>query len=106
MKNQISEDIKRAICKRNHYEAAKKLLDDYYYDQCGHIDAYSRDMDLKRLFPIKMVYPFHDHLCYVLGLEGVKYVILIKVKHQFLHARYHDLNEVFDELGVIIDLKK
>lgn len=43
MKNQISEDIKRAICKRNNYETAKKLLDDYYYDQCGHIDAYSRD---------------------------------------------------------------
>lgn len=106
MKNQISEDIKREICKRNNYETAKKLLDDYYYDQCGHIDSYSRDMDLKRLFPIKMVYPFHDNFCYVLGLEGVKYVILIKVKHQFLHAMYHDLNEVFDELGVIIDLKK
>ena len=38
MKNQISEDIKRAICKRNNYETAKKLLDDYYYYQCGHID--------------------------------------------------------------------
>lgn len=106
MKNQISEDVKRAICKRNHYEVAKKLLDDYYYDQCGHIDAYSRDMDLKRLFPIKMVYPFHDHLCYVLGRKGVNYVIIAKIKHQFLHAMYHDLNEAFDELGVIIDLKK
>lgn len=98
MKNQISEDIKRAICKRNNYETAKKLLDDYYYEQCGHIDAYSRDRDLKRLFPIKIVYPFNDHLCYVLGLKGVKYEIIGKCKH----AMYHDLNEVFDELGVKI----
>ena len=100
MKNQISEDIKRAICKRNNYEVAKKLLDDYYYEQCGHIDAYSRDRDLKRLFPIKIVYPFHDNLCYVLILKGVKYVIIGKYNHQFLRTRYHDLNEVFAELGV------
>ena len=50
MKNQISEDIKRAICKRNNYETAKKLLDNYYYDQRGHVDPLPRDRDLERLF--------------------------------------------------------
>ena len=97
MKNQISEDIKRAICKRNNYETAKKLLDNYYYEQCGHIDAYSRNSDLNRFFPIKITYPFHDNLCYVLERKGIKYIG--KFKHHFLHARYHDLNEVLEELG-------
>ena len=32
MKNQVSEEMKRAICNRNNYETAKKLLDAYYYD--------------------------------------------------------------------------
>lgn len=99
MKNQISEDIKRAICKRNNYETAKKLLDEYYYEQCGHIDAYSRNADLKRFFPIKVVYPFHDNLCHILKWTGVKYKILIKFKHHFMYTMYHDLNEVLEELG-------
>lgn len=103
MKNQISEDIKRAICKRNHYETAKKLLDDYYYDQCGHVDSISRDRDLERLFPIK-VRRYFD--LYTISEKEKLLFTALKCRHTFKHERYHDLNEVFDELGVIIDLKK
>lgn len=103
MKNQISEDIKRAICKRNNYETAKKLLDDYYYDQCGHVDSLSRDRDLERLFPIK-VRRYFD--LYTISEKGKLLFTVLKGRHTFKHERYHDLNEVFDELGVIIDLKK
>lgn len=103
MKNQISEDIKRAICKRNNYEAAKKLLDDYYYDQCGHVDSLSRDRDLERLFPIK-VRRYFD--LYTILEKGKLLFTVLKGRHTFKHERYHDLNEVFDELGVKIDLKK
>ena len=103
MKNQISEDIKRAICKRNNYETAKKLLDDYYYDQCGHVDSLSRDRDLERLFPIK-VRRYFD--LYTISEKEKLLFTVLKCRHTFKHGRYHDLNEVFDELGVIIDLKK
>lgn len=103
MKNQISEDIKRAICKRNNYETAKKLLDDYYYDQCGHVDSLSRDRDLERLFPIK-VRRYFD--LYTISEKGKLLFTVLKGRHTFKHERYRDLNEVFDELGVIIDLKK
>lgn len=103
MRNQISEDIKRAICKRNHYEVEKKLLDDYYYDQCGHVDSQSRDRDLERLFPIK-VRRYFD--LYTISEKEKLLFTVLKCRHTFKHGRYHDLNEVFDELGVIIDLKK
>lgn len=103
MKNQISEDIKRAICKRNNYETAKKLLDDYYYDQCGHVDSLSRDRDLERLFLIK-VRRYFD--LYTISEKEKLLFTVLKGRHTFKHERYHDLNEVFDELGVIIDLKK
>lgn len=103
MKNQISEDIKRVICKRNNYETAKKLLDDYYYDQCGHVDSISRDRDLERLFPIK-VRRYFD--LYTISEKEKLLFTVLKCRHTFKHGRYHDLNEVFDELGVIIDLKK
>lgn len=103
MKNQISEDIKRAICKRNHYEVAKKLLEDYYYSQCGHIDSLSRDRDLERLFPIK-VRRYFD--LYTISEKEKLLFTVLKCRHTFKHGRYHDLNEVFDELGVKIDLKK
>lgn len=98
MKNQVSEDVKRAICNRNNYETAKKLLDSYYYDQCGHTDFYSRDNDLKRLFPIKIVYPLGIDFCYVLRWNGHKYVIVEKFKHHFLFKQYHNMNEVYDEI--------
>lgn len=103
MKNQISEDIKRVICKRNNYETAKKLLDDYYYDQCGHVNSLSRDRDLERLFPIK-VRRYFD--LYTISEKGKLLFTVLKGRHTFKHERYHDLNEVFDELCVIIDLKK
>lgn len=102
MKNQISEDIKRAICKRNNYETAKKLLDDYYYDQCRHVDSISRDRDLERLFPIK-VRRYFD-LYTISEKEKLPFTVL-KGRHTFKHERYHDLNEVFEELGVKIDIK-
>ena len=102
MKNQISEDIKRAICKRNNYETAKKLLDDYYYDQCGHVDSLSRDRDLERLFPIK-VRRYFD--LYTISEKGKLLFTVLKGRHTFKHERYHDLNEVFDELGAKIDIK-
>ena len=102
MRNQISEDIKRAICKRNNYETAKKLLDDYYYDQCGHVDSISRDRDLERLFPIK-VRRYYD--LYTISEKEKLLFTVLKCRHTFKHGRYHDLNEVFDELGVKIDIK-
>lgn len=97
MKNQISEDIKRAICKRNNYETAKKLLDNYYYDQCGHVDYLSRDRDLERLFPIK-VRKYFD--LYTISEKEKLLFTVLKGRHTFKYERYHDLNEVFDELGV------
>ena len=98
MKNKVNEGMKRAICNRNNYETAKKLLDAYYYDQCGHTDFYSRDQDLKRLFPIRIVYPLGIDFCYVLKWNGHKYVIVEKFKHRFQHKQYHDMKEVYDEI--------
>ena len=103
MKHQIREDIKRAICKRNNYETPKKLLDNYYYDQCGHVDSLSRDRDLERLFPIK-VRRYFD--LYTISEKEKLLFTVLKCRHTFKHGRYHDLNEVFEELGVKIDLKK
>lgn len=103
MKNQISEDIKRAICKRNNYETAKKLLDDFYYDQCGHIDSISRDRDLERFFPIKVRIYFD---IYTISLKKEILCTVPRSGYVLRHERYHDMYEVFDELGVIIDLKK
>lgn len=99
MKNQISEDIKRAICKRNNYEAAKKLLDDYYYQQCGHIDSISRDRDLERLFPIK-VRKYFD--IYIISSKKEILCRLSTSSYFLRHERYHDMHEVLEE----IDLKK
>lgn len=99
MKNQISEDIKRAICKRNNYETAKKLLDDYYYQQCGHIDSISRDRDLERLFPIK-VRKYFD--IYTISSKKEILCKLSTSSYFFRHERYHDMHEVLEE----IDLKK
>lgn len=98
MKNQVSEEMKRAICNRNNYEKAKKLLDAYYYDQCGHTDFYSRDQDLKRLFPIRIVYPLGIDFCYALKWNGNKYVIIEKFKHTFCQRQYHNMHEVYDEI--------
>ena len=97
MKNQISEGIKRAICKRNNYETAKKLLDNYYYDQCGHIDSFSRDMDLERLFPVKVKRHFD---CYYVFMNGKIRLTILMGMHVFQHARYHDLDEVLVELRI------
>lgn len=97
MRNQISEDIKRAICKRNNYETAKKLLDNYYYDQCCHIDSLSRYRDLERLFPIK-VRRYFD--LYTISEKEKLLFTVLRCRHTFKHERYHDLNEVFEELGV------
>lgn len=102
MKNQISEDIKREICKHNNYETAKKLLDDYYYDQCGHVDSISRDRDLERLFPIKVRLYFD---LYTISEKEKLIFTMLKCRHTFKHGRYHDLNEVFDELGTKFALK-
>nr|DAL16591.1 MAG TPA_asm: hypothetical protein [Caudoviricetes sp.] len=99
MKNQISEDIKRAICKRNNYETAKKLLDDYYYSQCGHIDSISRDRDLERLFPIK-VRRYFD--VYTISSKKEILCTVPRSGYFFRHERYHDMHEVLEE----IDLKK
>lgn len=103
MKNQISEDIKRAICKRNHYEVAKKLLDDYYYYQCGHIDSLSRDRDLERLFPIKVRMYFD---IYAISLKKEILFTVPRRDYVLRHERYHDMYEVLEELGVKIYLKK
>ena len=97
MKNQISEDIKRSICKRNNYETAKKLLDDYYYYQCGHIDSISRDRDLERLFPIIV------RMCFDIYIISSHKKILCTVprsSYVLRHERYHDMYEVLEELGV------
>lgn len=102
MKNQISENIKTGDCKRNNYETAKKLLDDYYYDQCGHVDSLSRDRDLERLFPIK-VRRYFD--LYTISEKEKLLFTVLRYRHTFKHERYHDLNEVFDELGAKIDIK-
>lgn len=96
MKNQISEDIKRAICKRNSYGVAKKLLDEYYYAQCGHIDSFSRDRDLERLFPVK-VQKYFDR--YHVFMGGKILFTVLRSRHVFRYPRYHDLNEVLGELG-------
>ncbi len=98
MKNQINEKTRRRICMRNNYETAKKLLDEYYYSQCGHIDSYARDRDLKRLFPVRIVYPLGIDFCYVLKWNGYKYVIVEKFKHHFMFRQYHNLKEVYDEI--------
>lgn len=97
MKNQISEDIKRSICKRNNYETAKKLLDAYYYEQCGHIDSVSRDRDLERLFPIKVRRYFDIYI-----ISSYKQVLcrVFGSTHVLRQERYHDLEEVLEELGI------
>lgn len=95
MKNQISEDIKRAICKRNNYETAKKMLDNYYYEQCGHIDSCSRDRDLARLFPVKVKRYFD---CYYVFMNSKIILTIPMCLHVFKHTRYHDLYEVLVEL--------
>ena len=98
MKNKISEDVKRSICKSNNYETAKKMLDYYYYDQCGHIDSFSRDRDLERLFPVKVKRCFD---CYYVFMNGkIRLTILTDMRHIFKHARYHDLDEVLVELRI------
>lgn len=97
MKNQISEDIKRAICKRNNYETAKKLLDDYYYYQCGHIDSISRDRDLERIFPIKVRMCFD---VYTISTDKEILCTVPRSSYVLRHERYHDMYEVLEELGV------
>ena len=95
MKNQVCEAIKKQICNRNNYEESKKLLDAYYYDQCGHIDSFARDRDLERLFPIKVKLVFDEYYVFMNG--AIRFTVL-RSRHIFRHERYHNMQEVYDEI--------